>query len=436
MASEREYIAYFRTRVEQELMLGTSGGKLKQRDFEYLARLIEEKSRVRLSLSTLKRMWKDDYTQEPHPSTLDAAASVLGYDSWQTFKKQQAESHVEQSTPDSKRQIRSLVWPIAGGLLALLVPIVFFVLQGFNRSEKKLELPESITFKADKTITSGVPNTVLFTYDVKEVKADSFFIQQSWNPLNKVRIDPTKNYLSSIYYTPGFHRAKLIVNDSIVRTARIHVKTEGWMPILQYDVRDNSPYYLDPRKMFANGTMLTTPESFSAANVDVTKRFFLRYYNIRDFDGVDSDNFSIEARLKHDSIATALCPLAELTILTEEHIYFVPITSRGCVGDLQIKIGEVYQTSKDTNLSGLGADIYEWQKLRIENINKSATVFLNDKEAIQIQYNRDFGKIVGLTFTFNGPGSVDYVTMKDLKGNTVYSDDFQRSPPQPTISLE
>src|SRR6186713_2796127 len=149
MASEREYIAYFRTRVEQELMLGTSGGKLKQRDFEYLAKLIEEKSKVRLSLSTLKRMWKDDFTQEPHPSTLDAAASVLGYDSWQSLKKERAESHIEQPATDSKPQIRSLVWPIAGGLLAVLVLIVFFVLQGFNRSEKKLELPENITFKAD-----------------------------------------------------------------------------------------------------------------------------------------------------------------------------------------------------------------------------------------------------------------------------------------------
>jgi len=232
MASEREYIAFFRKQVEQKLMLGTADGKLKQRDFEYLAKLIEEKSKIRLSLSTLKRLWKDNSTLEPHPSTLDAAASVLGFDSWQTFKKQHTELKEEASTARAKRNTRSIVLPIAGGMLALLVLIVFLVLQGFNRSEKKLVLPENITFKADKTITSGVPNTVLFTYDVKDVKADSLFIQQSWNPLNKVRIDPTKNHFSSIYYIPGFHRAKLIVNDSIVKTARIHIKTDGWMPIV------------------------------------------------------------------------------------------------------------------------------------------------------------------------------------------------------------
>lgn len=436
MVSEREYIAYFRTMVEQKLMLGTCDGKLKQRDFEYLARLIEEKSKVRLSLSTLKRLWKDDYTQEPHAATLDAVASALGFDSWQMFKKHHAESGIAQSPSGSTPQRRSIAWPIAGSLLAVLVLVVFLVLQGFNRSEKKLSLPENITFKADKTITSGVPNTVLFTYDVKEVKADSFFIQQSWNPLNRVRIDPTKNYLSSIYYTPGFHRAKLIVNDSIVKIARIHIKTDGWMPIVQYDVRDNSPFYLDSRKMMTDGIMHATPEALSAANVDVTKRFFLRYYNIRDFDGVDSDNFSIETRFKHDSIGIALCPLAELTILTEEHIYYVPVTSMGCVGDLEIKVGEVFKNSRDNNLSGLGADIYQWQKLRIVNTNKNASVFLNDKEAIQVQYTRDFGKIVGLIFTFNGLGSVDYINMKDLNGHVVYHDNFQPTSSQPAISQE
>ena len=427
MLSEREYINRFRTSVEKKLLLGNSDGKLKQRDFEYLAKLIEEKSKIRLSLSTLKRLWKNDYSQEPHPATLDAMASILGFDSWQSFKtNQRAEGQNEEPLLQPIQRKRSVVWPIAVGLSALVVFAIFLLLQGFNRSEKNLVLPETIVFKADKTVTSGVPNTVLFTYDVKDVKADSFFIQQSWNPLNKVRIDPKNNYLSSIYYIPGFHRAKLIVNDSIVRRERIHIKTDGWMPILQYDLRDNSPYYLDQRKMFRDGKMVMEAETLTAANVEINKKFSLKYYNIRDFDGVDSDNFSIETSFKHDSVGSALCPIAELTILTEEHIYYIPITSKGCVGDLRIKIGEVEKSSKDNNLTGLGTNVYEWQKLRIENRNKNATVFLNDDEAIQIKYERDFGKIVGLAYTFNGTGSVDYITLKDKDGKMIYQDDFQQ----------
>lgn len=426
MLSEQDYITRFRTSVEKKLLLGNTDGKLRQRDFEYLAKLIEEKSKIRLSLSTLKRLWKNEYSQEPHPATLDAMASLLGFDSWQTFKTEQAEAQNEGQFLQGVQRKRSAAWPLAAGLLAMVVITIFLVLQGFNRSEKKLVLPDNIVFKADKTITSGVPNTVLFTYDVKDAKADSFFIQQSWNPLNKVRIDPKNNYLSSIYYMPGFHRAKLIVNDSIVRRARIHIKTDGWMPILQYDVRDNSPYYLNPRNMFRDGNMVTETGSLSDANVDMSKRFFLRYYNIRDFDGADSDNFSIETRLKHDSVGSALCPFAELVILTEEHIYYIPITSKGCVGDLRIKIGEVEKSSRENNLSGLGTNVYEWQKLRIENSNKNAAVFLNENEVIQIKYKQDFGKIVGLQFTFNGTGSVDYITLKDKDGELIYHDDFKQ----------
>ena len=92
MLSERDYITRFRASVERQFLLGNKDGKLRQRDFEYLAKLIEEKSRVRLSLSTLKRLWKNDHTQEPHPATLDAMASLLGFDSWQTFKTHQQEN--------------------------------------------------------------------------------------------------------------------------------------------------------------------------------------------------------------------------------------------------------------------------------------------------------------------------------------------------------
>jgi hypothetical protein len=290
-------------------------------------------------------------------------------------------------------------------------------------------------FKADKTVTSGVPNTVLFTYDVKDVKADSFFIQQSWNPLNKVKIDPANTYLSSIYYLPGFHRAKLIVNDSIVRRVRIHIKTDGWMPILQHDNNDNSPYYLDQQRMLRNGVMSLRHDDLSTANVDLTKRFFIRYYNVRDYDGVDADNFSIETRLKHDSVTTGVCPFIELTILTEEHIYWIPLTSKGCVGDLHIKLGEIVKSGKDFNLSGLGTNIYQWQKLRIENKNKTATVFLNDVQAVQLTYKKDFGKIVGLVYAFNGLGSVDYIDLKDITGKSVYHDEFQQAVAS-TISQE
>src|SRR5688572_22098140 len=91
MNTEREYIVRCKQLIEQKFSFETGEG-LRQRDLEYLAKIIEEKSGIKLSLSTLKRLWRKDYDQTPHPATLDALVSILGYQNWQEFKLKQASS--------------------------------------------------------------------------------------------------------------------------------------------------------------------------------------------------------------------------------------------------------------------------------------------------------------------------------------------------------
>ena len=71
----------------------------------------EEKSGIKLSLSTLKRLWKKDYDQTPHPSTLQALVSLLGYKDWQEFKLQKAP--VPASLQSDRK--KSLIFFLAGG---------------------------------------------------------------------------------------------------------------------------------------------------------------------------------------------------------------------------------------------------------------------------------------------------------------------------------
>ena len=220
MPADRDYIILYRTLIEKKFMLGNGEGKLKQREIEYLSNLIEEKSRVKLSISTLKRLWRTDLQQLPHPATLDALVSILDFKDWQDFKKQNAPQPATEYLQKGTRykiSIRPLPVYISLGAIVLLVG--FFVIQGFNRKDRVV-VTKDVVFTADKTVTSGVPNTVIFNYDLSGVKADSFFIQQSWNPRDKVRIDPEKNYYSAIYYTPGFHFARIMANDSILEISK------------------------------------------------------------------------------------------------------------------------------------------------------------------------------------------------------------------------
>ena len=321
--------------------------------------------------------------------------------------------------------------PLIIALTLVALTAGFFIIQGFIQKDKSgVWISKNVLFTADKTVTSGVPNTVMFHYDLSGVQADSFFIQQSWNPRDKMRIDPKKNYYSTIYYTPGFHWARIMANDSILKFVKVHIKSDGWLPIVKYDRRDKKSMYLDATSIKANSIMRITNESLYKANVDITKDFYLRYYNIRDFDEIDSDNFDIETRFKVDRLTpdgrsgTVTCPLMEVMIITEENVFFIPLTTKGCVSELDLLIGEVFQAGKDNDLSALGTDVYEWQVLQIKNQNKKTTLLLNGAPVHELTYKKDFGKIKGIIYTFTGPGSVDFIRLKNLHGDTVYKDDF------------
>lgn len=424
-ATEKDYIVLYRTLVEKKLMLGSGDGKVKQRDLEYLADHIEQKSKVRLSISTLKRLWKDDFVQEPHPTTLDALASALDFADWPSFKKANAGDVIDTppAEPAPAKQKVSVRFYLALGLAIVAAGVIAIL--GFGLGKKKLKLPDSIPFRADKTVTHGVPNTVMFSYDVGDIEADSFFIQQSWNPRERMQIDPKKNYFSAVYYTPGFHHARLMVNDSVVANASVHIKTDGWFPALRYDWKDVRPTYLDRRHLKRDGLLQTSLADLQAAGVDVQKSFSYRYYNIRDFSDVTSNNFVLETRMRSDTLLSQACPDVELMIVCEEGICFVPITTKGCVSNLGVKMGEVFKGGNDHNLSALGTALHEWQTLRIENKNRNATIFLNDKAVEQIKYEKDYGKIVGLIYTFNTPGAVDFVRLKNENGVMVYVDEFE-----------
>ena len=178
MPVENDYIVLYRTLVEKKFMLGDGNGKLKQRELEYLVNLIEEKSRVKLSISTLKRLWRNELQQLPHPSTLDALVSVLDFKDWQEFKKQHADNiaaPANHGESGSKQRKRVLPVPVLVFLGIVFLVAAFLIIQGFDKKVKGVVIKKEVLFTSDKTVSSGVPNTVKFTYDLSGVEADSFF---------------------------------------------------------------------------------------------------------------------------------------------------------------------------------------------------------------------------------------------------------------------
>jgi len=423
---EKDYINLCKTLIADRYPLGVQNSQWRQRDIETLSRLIEEKSGIKLSLSTLKRLWKSDFSQTPHPSTLDAIVSLLDHSDWLDFKNNH---HDELATINSASNSKTGSWLIWILLVIAFVFVGFLVIgPGINETPGGSRvIPVSggpAHFSASKTVDTGVPNTVIFKYDVQNIQADSFFIQQSWNEKHRVPVDPEAGYYSSIYYTPGFHRAKLVANDSIFRITKIHIQTDGWLPLARYDRDDLIPIYLRNPNIRIGGQLNVTPEQLQSAGVDLSRNFTLNYHNVREFDGLNSDNFQLRTRIKCDSVGNYACPQFSVTILCEEHIFYVPLTTLGCVGNIGVKFGEVIHEGDNSDLSAFGREIYNWQDLSITVKNKHAQVFIEGDQIYESSYSEDFGQIMGLVFRFTGTGSVDFIEVMDADGEMVYHELF------------
>lgn len=413
--SEQEYIALCRKQIEEKFAFGNGNGYT-QRDLELLTRHIEEKTGIVLSLSTLKRLWKDDFKQSPQLATLDALAAVLDYRDWQDFKQC---NRPPAGSSVSKKNAWLIVIPLLA--LAAIAAIIMAVRQGNPSREVRVGGP--VHFAAQKTVASGTPATVIFNYDVSRVTADSFFLQQSWNPFHRIAIDPAGNTCTSIYYSAGYHRARLIAGDSVLAMQPVHILSNGWEPRLFYSFQDQEPITFKNERFTGDGRLHLSMELLKKKNVDLSRPFQTRITNSRVYHA-SSDNFNLISRIKADSVTAGACPYMQIMVVTEKHIFWVNLQNKGCERNAGYKMGEITRFGNENDLSRLGLDVYEWQEIGIKVKNKHAEISLNGERLFRETFKEDFGDIMALTYIFNGTSSIDYVRLEGAHGEAVFEDNF------------
>ncbi len=431
---ENEYIELCKRLLETKFSFGIGYGH-SRRDLELLSNYLEEEKGVYISLSTLKRLWKNNFKQGPQLATLNALVRALDYDSWQQFKLKNPSTGPTTNTATSgygsKRKSRFSKKGVVGVSLAFVLFLTSFLIFRENGPNEALKINEGISiigpivFETNKTLTKGVPNTSIFRYDVSNVLADSFFIQQSWNESRKERIDPEQKVFSSIYHESGFHRAKLIANDSIIAMKPVHIISDGWEPHLYYDISDERFVDFKGETFIEDGQLHLKQELLAKKNVDVSKSFKTRISHSREY-GVSSDNFSFNTKMKVDEMNGAYCPWMDILLITEKHIFRIKLVQKGCEVYSGYKLGEITKLGRDNDLSTLGQNIYQWQEIGIEVKNKKAEININGKSAYNEQFNEDFGNIMGLTFIFEGKGSIEHVKLSDAQETISFEDDFVR----------
>ncbi|GAB3525237.1 hypothetical protein [Emticicia fontis] len=383
-----------------------------QKDYEFLIFFIEEKSGVKISLTTIKRIWRNEYNRLPHIATLDALSQIAYNKDWLSLKLESTRLLDEtnenplaiHSNEPPRQELKPVklrfnyTWLIGGFALLLLIGFLAFK----NVLLKKSINSSAIQFSAKTSVSNTVPNTVVFTYHVDSVDAEKFYIQQSWDRRRRVEVDKNNHQLTDIYYLPGYYMAKLIADDSIIREIPVHIKTNDWVIAAHQNTIENK--ILSTKDWLPNGIIGVGKEVLMENKIEVAEPFMLTFHNSRDFK-IDGNNFLFSADIKMDSTGI-VCPAAALLLKGANEYMYINLGAKGCESDIKMSIAEKKFDGKNMDLTAFGTYIYHWQNIKVKNQNQSLTIELSGKEIFKTSYTKSLGELKEVGFIFKGNGII------------------------------
>lgn len=395
--------------------------KLQQRNFEYLSEVIFEKTKVNLSSSTLRRLWANDYKSLPQVTTLNALARFLDYKDWNEFvlnsKKGQK---IKTKHTNNTHKIALLV---SVSTILLLVTVLFIKPWSTNESF------EDLHFASEFENYHGIPTTVKFKHNIKNLSTENVVIQLSWNKNERVDVKTATDIVTSTYYYPGYHWAKLIINDEVVEKNTVYITTDDWVVLMRADPYDVIPVYLNTDELISNGILSTTQEILDKNNIILHgNNFWMSYfYSNRVLENIDGDNFILKSTLRNNTNrAGIICNKCMLFIYTENDVIILPLCNTGCAGELTLQFSDNRILSKSSDLSSFECDMNNWQNISVINNNKNVSIKRNGDEIYTLKYEQALGKIKTIHYYFEGFGAIESINIENLEGKQLFIDEFER----------
>lgn len=439
--SMEELLAHCRKMIETQLGWGDSE-QWTGEDFELLSDKIFDKTQVRLSVTTLKRIWgKVKYDSSPNVATLNALSQFVGYESWRELRQKalasdcQVTADTETPMPGTDRQLqtpktrkkKSKVLLIAPAVIAVLVAGTFLIA---GRKTDETETPVKKDSKVfppplfeSKKTSDDLPNSVIFHYDASQYDSDSVYIQQNWDPTRREKVDPRGNYHTSIYYYPGYFGARLIVDGEAKAFSTVFIKSQGWKAMID---QAPVPAYLSAEETMKNGVMGVSSAIFrDKLNTNVFNETWATFHNVREFEGVTGADFYIETTLRNTAtVEESVCRKVIVYVLGTQSAVIVPLSDKGCVSALQLLVGNRWVDGKTDDLSRFGCDFSKPQKLGIRVADGRLEVMLNAETVFTAEDTGSIGDVIGIRYAFEGPGEVGEVRLGTAANNILYEDLF------------
>lgn len=398
-------------------------------DFETLSDRVFSETGVRLSVSTLKRLWgKVQYTSSPQTATLNALANFIGYPSFRDFDaahRQVTQSVLTPAEPPAASQPRipttnrSLPQRSAWGI-GLLTGLFLSLLIAFSLRPNIHDTPSASPTYAfnSRPVTKGIPNSVVFTFDVSQAQTDCLAVQQSWDTRLRFPIRRNQHQATSIYYFPGFFQAKLLVDGRVVNEHDLLIPTSGWLSLIN---QKPVPVYLPSQGIISDSVMRVPLSVIQANHIPLQPQPpQVHHYNVSNFDPVRTDDFDFTTQVRNEySVGSAVCQLTQVALILEGSAILIPLSSKGCVSELMLLSIDRQVSGKKADLSAFGVDFTKWVTVRCRGDKKRVQFYINDQLAYQAPAPAKASRLIGLGYAFQGTGAVRRVQLKTAD-KTVY----------------
>ncbi len=434
MEKEKQLLVLCRRLIEESLDWGDSS-IWGNNDFEQLSEKIFDKTKVQLSISTLKRIWgKVRYENFPTTATLNALAGFLDYESWRDFRQKNgaiepaiifgngAETNPVPGIRIQHKKTKQLSRKIAVPLLpvVILLSILMIAYSIVKKGTMPVDLSK-VKFEAVK-VSDTLPNSVIFNYDASAFNSDSVYIQQSWDPTRRELVSGNGKQHTSIYYNPGYFIAKLVVDNQIKKECVVSIKTNGWKGIIE---TKPIPIYLSEKEIKGKGFMGVSDSLFrQKTGTPVFNDTWVKFANVQEYKDIDAGNFVLETILRNSSaVEASVCRKVKVVLLGTTSAIVIPFADKGCISDLALITGDNYISGKDHDMRSFGCDFSQFQHVACKVEKHHLKIYLNNKLIIDTPQKQTLGKIEGIRFEFEGAGEIKSVKLS-TPGAGVYDDKF------------
>jgi len=417
---EKDIIEFLKNELEAKYNVNNRETWTHQ-DFLNLSGLIQEKSGIPISVSTLKRLYgKITSESVPRHSSLDAICVYLGYKNWYDFQQKKGTKPLKLYKP------RKILYPILKIiLLVIIISSGGYFIKDIIYNPVKSNLEKDFVFATADTF-GIIPHSVILKIDITNLKGNNFWIKHPERKAN-ILLNNKDTVINFFLRDFGFKSIALYQKNTKLKETQIRTGTDGWIGLVSMKEESENKVTYNSTELYNNG-VLTIPEEEFKNNIKLLNFDEVRYvyanktpYNL--------DRFKLETRWRYKKTdGYDICERSYFIISGTKGYISFPFGNKSCLKGLVVFIDDKRYPAIN-NPEHFSYKHNEWLDIKIIKNNEKIEVYKNKHLIISDTCKKNWGTFFLTKYQFIGNGEIDYFRLYDERDSLMLDFDFD----EPTI---